>query len=562
VVAAVALGVFASAASASTVFSKLPGEMFERRYSPAVGVLPNGKVLVAGGYNETGRYLRTAEFFSPATGGFENAPNMTAERDETGFVVLPGGSVFIAGGWDEAGGKGHPLKSAELFNPLTGSFEPVAGEMTTERDGPAAALLSNGKVLIVGGTDKAGTDLKTAELYDSATQTFEKIVGELGTGRYEPGAVTLPNGKVLIAGGSIQTIPTTYLSTAELFNPETNTFEPLVGAAHELVERRDEVGALLLPSGKALIVGGAGPSGVLKTIETFNSETNTFELLPTQLTEPRTGPGLVQFANGALLVLGGYNGTSNLKSGEETPPVTTTTLASSITASAATLNGATLPEAPSTAYFQYGTTTGYGSSTTHQLLGLSPTPFTVSAPVSALAPAATYHYRLVDEQFGTTYGQDQSFTTPAIPVAAPSGPLKLKSPIVANVRQSQSTWREGNKLAHFSKRKPPVGTSFSFSLDERATVAFTFTHLVGGRETGHKCVAQTNKNRHRRSCKRTVTAGTMTFTGHAGSNTLAFQGRMSRSTRLNPGSYTLGIQATNAGGIPSIPAYLRFTIVK
>jgi hypothetical protein len=46
-VAAVALAVFASAASASTVFSKLPAEMLERRYAPAVGVLPTGNVLIA-----------------------------------------------------------------------------------------------------------------------------------------------------------------------------------------------------------------------------------------------------------------------------------------------------------------------------------------------------------------------------------------------------------------------------------------------------------------------------------------------------------------------------------
>jgi hypothetical protein len=59
-----------------------------------------------------------------------------------------------------------------------------------------------------------------------------------------------------------------------------------------------------------------------------------------------------------------------------------------------------------------------------------------------------------------------------------------------------------------------------------------------------------------------VTKGTLSFTGHAGTNHVSFQGRISRSKRLQLGTYTLIITATNAAGQGSSPKQLTFTIVK
>jgi hypothetical protein len=566
-VAAIALGLLASAAWASPVFSKLPAEMVEARYSPAAGLLPNGKVLVAGGYDvaATPKFRKGAELFNPATGTFEKTAEMTVERDEMASVALPGGKVLIAGGYDDAGGKGHPLKSAEVFNPQTGTFEPLAAEMTVERDGPAATLLSSGKVLIVGGDEIVGNELKSAELYNPATQTFEKVAGEMVTARYEPAAVTLPSGKVLVAGGYNHTVkPSAYLATAELFNPETGTFEPLEGATHELVERRDEVGAVLLPSGRALIAGGYNGLAQLKSLELFNPATNTFELAPTQLAEPRTGPGLVQFADGRLFAVGGYNSTGTyLRTAEESQPLSVTNAASGVGVGAATLNGVVQPEGASIAYFQYGTTSGYGASTPRQSLGFSLLPQAVSAVVGGLTSAMTYHFRIVDEQFGITYGADQTFTTGSAPVTPPVPPVvALMPPVVSYPSQSHSRWRRGNNLAKLTKTRPPVGTVFAFSLNEPATVGFAFTQPVSGRKVGGRCVAQTKANRRKRSCKRAVTRAAMSFSGHQGLNKVAFQGRVSGSKTLGLGTYTLVITATNIAGQRSSPKQLTFTIVK
>jgi hypothetical protein len=145
-------------------------------------------------------------------------------------------------------------------------------------------------------------------------------------------------------------------------------------------------------------------------------------------------------------------------------------------------------------------------------------------------------------------------------------------PALSDVTQSHSTWREGNTLAKMSARrhgrgdprtrKPPVGTTFSFALNEQARVSFAFTQQISGRKVRGKCVAQTHKNRRRHACKRTMTVGTLSFNGHPGKNNVAFQGRITPGQKLKPGRYTLLITATNSAGQHSSAARLSFTIVK
>lgn len=143
----------------------------------------------------------------------------------------------------------------------------------------------------------------------------------------------------------------------------------------------------------------------------------------------------------------------------------------------------------------------------------------------------------------------------------------LPPPRITNARQSASVWRGGGGLARISRtarasrRRPPVGTRFSFAMNGQAAVTFSFTRKVEGRQVGMKCVAMTRSNARRKPCKRTITAGTLAFTNHKSTNKVAFQGRLSRSKRLNPGRYTLIISATNTARARSAPVSLTFTIV-
>ncbi len=143
------------------------------------------------------------------------------------------------------------------------------------------------------------------------------------------------------------------------------------------------------------------------------------------------------------------------------------------------------------------------------------------------------------------------------------GPSPTVLPTVTNASSLHLTWREGNQLATFAKKvRPPVGTTFSFTLNEQAKVSLAFIQQVSGRKVGRNCVAQTGKNRRRRSCKRTLTQGTMSFTGHSGVNKVLFQGRVSSTRKLPLGRYTLYVTATNAAGQRSQRQSLTFTIVK
>jgi len=136
-------------------------------------------------------------------------------------------------------------------------------------------------------------------------------------------------------------------------------------------------------------------------------------------------------------------------------------------------------------------------------------------------------------------------------------------PIVGSATQSHRTWREGNAAAHLSARaaRPPLGTTFSFSLNEPASVTFTFTGPASGRKVGKTCVPQTKKNNKKHRCTRTVIVGTLTFSAHAATNKVRFEGLISKRHKLKPGSYTLLITAT-ASGQHSTPRTLHFTIAK
>jgi hypothetical protein len=112
---------------------------------------------------------------------------------------------------------------------------------------------------------------------------------------------------------------------------------------------------------------------------------------------------------------------------------------------------------------------------------------------------------------------------------------------VQNPRQSATRWREGSRLATVSRAKTPIGTTFSFSLNEAATVTFSFTHRVKGRP---------------------MTAGRLTFSGRSGANKVKFQGRVSSAKKLKPGRHTLVITATDSTEVHSAPKSLSFTIVK
>ena len=136
-------------------------------------------------------------------------------------------------------------------------------------------------------------------------------------------------------------------------------------------------------------------------------------------------------------------------------------------------------------------------------------------------------------------------------------------PLITAVRQSAAVWREHStpRSTSFAK-KVPVGTTFSFHIDQQAHIRLTFGKQTNGRDVRSRCVAQTTNNEHESHCMRTVVAGTLRLSVHPGAHKLHFAGHVSRTRKLKPGRYALTIVATNSTGHHSKPRTLNFTIVQ
>jgi hypothetical protein len=125
------------------------------------------------------------------------------------------------------------------------------------------------------------------------------------------------------------------------------------------------------------------------------------------------------------------------------------------------------------------------------------------------------------------------------------------------LHQSAQTWREhGRKHA---KHKPPLGTTFTFTISQPAKMTLSFARMLNGRKVGGRCVAPTRQNRHHRACQRSVGAGTLTFVGTKGKNKLPFGGKINGHF-LARGRYTVTVTAS-ANGLVSTRSTLTFTIV-
>jgi hypothetical protein len=170
------------------------------RHSHSATVLPDGRVLLAGGYGEAGAIINTAELFDPTTRTFTPAGSLVAARADHIAVLLENGKVLFAGGL----GPGWTfLSSAELYDPATGRFSPT-GSMTAARESHVAVRLRDDRVLIVGGHNgqrRNLTLLTSAETYDPATGRFSRA-GEMRIRRHKHDAVLLADGRVLVTGGS------------------------------------------------------------------------------------------------------------------------------------------------------------------------------------------------------------------------------------------------------------------------------------------------------------------------------------------------------------------------
>ena len=180
--------------------------------------------------------------------------SLTRSRQRHAAASLPDGTILLIGGWEHGVGA---LGSMERYDPTTGAVSP-AGELAQPRYRHTATTLPDGSVLVVGGMTDDTPALSSAELVTPAADPTARDtvvpVGELLAGRAGHIAVpVLGDGHVLIIGGTGQDGPP---ASAELYDPVTRSFTAVSSLAGDLT------GAAAVPLGdgvdaKVLISGGA-----------------------------------------------------------------------------------------------------------------------------------------------------------------------------------------------------------------------------------------------------------------------------------------------------------------
>lgn len=274
------------------------------RASHSSTLLPNGMVLIAGGFaGSGGEYnpYRTAELFDPNSGTFQSVAEMSIGRSGHTATLLKNGKVLIVGGWT---GRYDLRGSAEIFDPSTKRFV-ATGNLAVERAGNTATLLADGRVLITGGEDREENKIASAEIYDPFTGKFT-VTGSMAEARAAHTATALKDGRVLIVGGSSGHYPSQNVyRSAEIFDPAKGKFV----STGQMTVARHKHAAILLPSGKVLIAGGSDNRdwhGEYASAEIFDPASGTFTATGAMNTARFKLPAAVALLpDGRVLVAGG-----------------------------------------------------------------------------------------------------------------------------------------------------------------------------------------------------------------------------------------------------------------
>jgi hypothetical protein len=335
-----------------------------RGEDPAIGVMQDGRVLIAGGTtvpDSAANALATAEIYDPGADMVMPAANsMSTVRWHDSAVTLLTGKVLVVGG---AQGQGDQT-AADLFDPSTNTFTPTANKLNRARIYTRSVLLPDGKVFISSENDPS------VELYDPDTDKFTLL--DHTQAHVYGFVVRLRDGRVLLGAGDAGT------RAAELFDFDNST----VTATQPLVAGRSMLTAHTLPSGQVMVIGGASNSagGIqdpMASIELFDPSTMAFTTAGYALKTPRCWHASALVRDGTVLVMGGYTVSgqcnSSVSSVEQVDPV-----AGTVTAFPTLLNTNTEWTA---AVLQDGSIVGVGGGACGTTMALPDIDFLKGAPI-------------------------------------------------------------------------------------------------------------------------------------------------------------------------------------
>lgn len=263
---------------------QLTGALQHVRRNHDAALLGNGKALVVGG--ELASVAATAEVYDPATGVWTATGSLTTARSSFTTTTLRDGRVLVAGGWSSDRGL-EALRSAEVYDPATDVWLPVAA-MTEARRSAAAALLADGRVLVTG-----GDDVGSAEVYDPLVNRWSSA-GRMAESRTYHTATLLADGTVLVAGGFHD------LASAELYDPVAGTWS----VTGSMPRGRSGHTATLLADGRVLVAGGSSAIGAQASAEIYDPGTGAWTLAGS-MSVGRERHTATLLHTGAVLITGG-----------------------------------------------------------------------------------------------------------------------------------------------------------------------------------------------------------------------------------------------------------------
>lgn len=192
-------------------------DMVALRHGHSATVLRDGTVLVVGGAETDGPAFTSAEIYEPVQDTWTATGSMVSPRAHHTANLLADGRVLVAGGKAQGTG-GAALAAVEIYDPATGLWTST-GDMNESRGGHTATLLDDGTLLVAGGTDEKSAP---AELYDPARGTWS-YTGSMMVNRAGHSAQLLADGRVLVVGGMAILGPRSSTDTgvAELYDPAT-----------------------------------------------------------------------------------------------------------------------------------------------------------------------------------------------------------------------------------------------------------------------------------------------------------------------------------------------------
>ena len=272
---------------------------------PAIAVLQDGRVLIAGGTtvpDDVNSALATAEIFQRTQQADTVVPAagpMQVPRWRDAATTMMDGRVLVVGGGEAC--TTTACKTADLFDPTTNTFKPTANLMGENRTFAWSVLMVDGRVMI---TSDASP---TVEVYDPTKDSFTTIA--LPTvHHFGQRIVRLRDGRVMVMGGD-GCAPTCTIAQNDvaIYDPKTDKFT----AAKPMNFGRTQFTAHVLPDGRVMVFGGAsisagGVNAPMDSIEAYDPSNDTWTTEPYKLSVGRTWHASSLVRDGTVLVMGGY----------------------------------------------------------------------------------------------------------------------------------------------------------------------------------------------------------------------------------------------------------------